>query len=25
VFRTDRAGTVTVTFEHGGVVVESAA
>jgi competence protein ComEC len=25
VFRTDRARTVTVTFEHGGVVVESAA
>ena len=25
VFRTDRAGTVTVTFERGGVVVESAA
>ena len=25
VFRTDRAGTVTVTFEGGGVVVESAA
>ena len=25
VFRTDRAGTLTVTFERGGVVVESAA
>jgi DNA internalization-related competence protein ComEC/Rec2 len=25
VFRTDRAGTVTVTFEHGGAVVESGA